>query len=93
MTIIDTGKQNEIYNVAGGFEQTNADTVRKIIAAFNGTDDDWKNHIDFSCHREGQDLRYALNDRKLKDLGWTPQKQFDDEIQRIVQHYKTNFTW
>ena len=93
MAIIDNGKENEIYNVAGGFEQTNADTVRKIIAAFNGTDEGWEKHIDFSCHREGQDLRYALNDRKLKNLGWTPKKQFDDEIQRTVQHYKTNFTW
>jgi len=93
MSIIDSGKENEIYNVAGGFEQANADTVRKVIAAFNGTDTNWEDYIDFSCHREGQDLRYALNDRKLKDLGWAPKKQFDSEIQKIVEYYKANFIW
>ena len=35
MTIIDSGKVNEIYNCAGGFEQANIDTVKKIIKAFN----------------------------------------------------------
>jgi dTDP-glucose 4,6-dehydratase len=39
MTIIDNGAVNEIYNIAGGFEQSNAETVRKIIKAYFGTDD------------------------------------------------------
>jgi dTDP-glucose 4,6-dehydratase len=91
--IIETGRVNEIFNVAGGFEQTNAETVRKIIKAFYGTDENWKQYVDFNAHREGQDVRYALNDRKLKDLGWAPQRHFDDEIQEIVNYYKENFIW
>jgi dTDP-glucose 4,6-dehydratase len=90
--IIEANVSNEIYNVAGGFEQTNIDTVKKIIKAFHGDNKDWSQYIDFS-HREGQDIRYALNDRKLKNLGWEPKRKFDEEIEEIVEHYKNNFTW
>ena len=93
MTIIDSEKINEIYNVAGGFEQTNIDTVKKIIKAYHGTDDNWQQYVDFSVVREGQDVRYALNDRKLKNLGWKPKKNFDKEIKNIVDYYKDNFIW
>ena len=91
--IIDTGAINEIFNVAGGFEQTNAETVRKIIKAFYATDKNWEQYVDFDTQREGQDVRYALNDRKLKNLGWSPERHFDDEIEEIVNYYKENFIW
>ena len=93
MTIIDSGKVNEIYNVAGGFEQKNIDTVKKIIKAFKGTLDNWENYVDFSVVREGQDLRYALDDSKLRKLGWKTEKIFDEEISSIVRHHKTNYVW
>ena len=93
LTIIDSGNVNEIYNIAGGFEQSNAETVRKIIKAYFGTDDNWEQYVDFSTRREGQDVRYALNDRKLKNLGWAPKKKFDEEIEKIVDYCKKWFTW
>jgi dTDP-glucose 4,6-dehydratase len=91
MAIIDSAKVNEIYNVAGGFEQTNLETVNKVIKEYgfsNGED-----LIDFSYLREGQDIRYALNDKKLRSLGWAPKKAFDNELKIIVKHYKNNFKW
>jgi len=93
MAIIDSGNVNEIYNVAGGFEQSNAETVKAIIGAYFGTDDNWEQYVDLDTHREGQDVRYALNDRKLKNLGWSPKKNFNEEIKKIVEHYKNNFIW
>ncbi|HAI36899.1 MAG TPA: dTDP-glucose 4,6-dehydratase, partial [Maribacter sp.] len=36
---------------------------------------------------------YALNDDKLRSLGWLPKKIFDDEIGDIVKYYKDNFIW
>ena len=93
MTIIDSGAVNEIYNVAGGYEQKNIDTVKKIIEAYYGSDEDWKSHIDLSYVRQGQDVRYALNDEKLRKLGWKPKKTFDREIGDIVKYYKNKFVW
>jgi dTDP-glucose 4,6-dehydratase len=93
LKIIDSGKTNEIYNVAGGFEQKNIDTVRKVIKEYYESVDNWRDYVDFSYKREGQDVRYALDDQKLRSLGWTPKKVFDDEIESIVRYYKNNFKW
>ena len=93
MKIIDSEKVNEVYNVSGGFEQSNIDTVKKIIKEFYGTADNWEKYVDFSAKRKGQDVRYALNDRKLRNLGWQPKMHFDEELTKIVQHFKNNFRW
>ena len=93
LTVIESGNVNEIYNVAGGFEQSNSETVRKIIKAYFGTDDNWEQYVDFGVVREGQDVRYALNDEKLRSLGWAPKKEFNKELQSIVDHHKNIFLW
>ena len=93
MTIIDSNKINEIYNVAGGYEQTNIDTVKKILNEYHGTLNNWEEYVDFSYSRVGQDVRYALDDSKLRALGWNPKKDFDKEINSIVNYYKNNFIW
>ncbi len=93
MTIIDSGALNEIFNVAGHFEQPNKDTVKKIIGAYHGSEENWEKYIDFSVVRPGQDVRYALDDSKLRALGWSPQKNFDEEIPKIVEYYKNHFIW
>ncbi len=91
--IIESGTVNEIYNVAGGFEQKNIETARKIIKCFKGTDKDYINNLNLEYKREGQDVRYALNDNKLRRLGWSPKKKFDEELIKIVEYYKNNFKW
>lgn len=92
MTIIDAEVQNEIYNICGGFEQDNLTTVQKIIRLYNG-DTDYQKYLDLSTVRPGMDMRYALDDTKLRSLGWTPKKVFDDELSDIVGYYKHNFIW
>lgn len=92
-TIIESGASNEIYNVAGGFEQANIDTVTKIMECYFETPKDWSEYLDLSFVRKGQDVRYALNDDKLRSLGWQPTKSFEEEIQHIVEYYKNNFKW
>ena len=93
LTLIEKGQVNEIYNIAGDFEQQNKETVQKIIKSFYGTDKDWEKYIDYSYSRIGQDLRYALDDTKIKALGWRPEKSFDEEIKHITKWYKENFIW
>ena len=92
-TLIDAGMNDGIYNVAGGFEQKNIDTVAKVLECYFEEKRDWELYLDLSFVREGQDVRYALNDDKLRSLGWRPQKNFDREIGQIVEHYKNNFKW
>jgi len=97
--------RDEIYNICGGFEQSNLTTVKKIIELYHQEDEDLADkfphypqrrvfeYIDFDYSRQGQDIRYALNDDKLRKLGWKPKKIFDDELPAIVEYYQNNFIW
>lgn len=92
--IIESQVKNEIYNIAGGFEQSNIVTVKKIISCIMNTSDfDITKYVDMSCSRVGQDLRYALDDSKLRSLGWSASKEFDTELVDIVQYYRGKFIW
>jgi dTDP-glucose 4,6-dehydratase len=93
ITIIESGSTNQIYNICGGFEQSNLDTIKKLLILYNVDNDDINNYIDFSCTRPGQDVRYALDDSKLRTLGWSPSAKFDNELTNIVEYYKNKFIW
>jgi dTDP-glucose 4,6-dehydratase len=90
--LIESGVTNEIYNICGGFEQDNLTTVKKIINLYNG-DEDFKKYLDLSTVRPGMDMRYALDDSKMRALGWVPKRVFDEELVNIVDYYKNNFIW
>jgi dTDP-glucose 4,6-dehydratase len=92
ITIIESGVTNEIYNICGGFEQTNYDTVSKLIKHHDPSID-VESCLDFSYTRVGQDQRYALDDTKLRALGWEPKAVFDEEVKDIVNYYKGRFIW
>jgi len=98
--IIESDVRNEIFNICGGYEQTNYQTVEKIIKSFyakNGIQifhqDEITKNFDFTYSRAGQDVRYALNDNKLRSLGWNPKHDFDKDISDIVGYYKNTFIW
>lgn len=92
--VIESNVKNEIFNISGGFEQSNMVTVKKIMTEFFGKlPKDLNKYIDFSYSRTGQDMRYSLNDDKLRSLGWSPKCKFDEELPAIVNHYKKNFIW
>jgi dTDP-glucose 4,6-dehydratase len=84
-----------VYGImGGGFEQSNIKTVRKVINTYYNQDiEDYQRFVDFGAERPGQDVRYALNDQKIRRLGWEPSCDFDTEIIEIVEYYKDNFIW
>ncbi len=89
--IIDSGVKNEIFNISGNYEHANLAVVSKIF-------DNFKIKFDYDTHitdlvRPGQDVRYAIDDNKLKTLGWKPEADFDVEIARIVEYYRRTFVW
>lgn len=90
--IIEKDVKNEIYNICGGFEQDNLTTVKKIINLYHG-EDDFMKYLDLSTVRPGMDMRYALDDSKLRSLGWSPKRVFDDELSAIVRYSKNKFIW
>ena len=91
ITIINAGVQNEIYNISGPYQTENINVVTKILKLHNlrGSVDDYIEHME----RIGQDVRYSVDDTKLKKLGWQPRAEFDKELAKIVKYYKNNFIW
>jgi dTDP-glucose 4,6-dehydratase len=94
VTIIESGVQNEIFNIAGGYEQSNLDTIKKVIHNYTGLSTfNIDEYIDTDYSRPGQDVRYALDDSKLRRLGWKPEADFDKELEGIIKYYKERFIW
>jgi len=90
--IINAGVVNEIYNISGNYETSNLDVVHQIIDNMMLTTDH-EDHIDFDYQRAGADVRYSIDDLKLKSLGWQPRRVFKDELPGIVDYYQKNFVW
>ena len=75
------------------FEMKNID-VCNILAKFYHPDvKDTEIFWNFSYQRPGQDLRYSLDDSKLRKIGWKEEAVFEKEIIRIAEYYKGKFIW
>jgi dTDP-glucose 4,6-dehydratase len=86
--VLDEGISGEIYNI-GGEERENLDVTRGIVE-LTGCDPALVRHVE---DRPGHDRRYAIDDTKLRALGWTPAQSFDDGLAETVAWYRDNRSW
>ena len=98
ITLYESAERNRVYNISSEFEQTNYETVRKLINCYflnniKRNVPDLDNHLDFSYERPGQDVRYAISCNPLKQLGWVAKKNFDEELPKLVKTYKESWKW
>lgn len=91
-TIVESGVTGEIFNISGNYEESNLVIAQKIIKLYTGKSR-YDEHLDLTWSRPGQDVRYSIDDSKLKKLGWQPEADFDRELSKIVKYYKNNFIW
>lgn len=49
--------------------------------------------VDHHSDRPGHDLRYCLDDSKIKGMGWTPPVTFDASLARTVRWYLQHPEW
>ena len=90
--IIEAGVVNETYNISGNYEEQNLVVAQKIVKLM-GLKGNPDQYLDLGVKRPGQDVRYAIDDNKLKMLGWYATADFDDELKKIVKYYTKNFVW
>ncbi|TXS52194.1 dTDP-glucose 4,6-dehydratase [Streptomyces sp. uw30] len=84
------GGAGEIYNVGSGNEQTNLALTERILTLC-GADRSMIRHV---TDRKGHDLRYSLDDRKIREeLGWAPRTSFEDGLAATVAWYRDNPQW
>lgn len=84
------GKAGEVYNFGGDSEYKNIELIKILLNQLGKSED----LITFVTDRLGHDFRYAINFKKAKDeLGWTPQTNFQDGLQKTIEWYNANQAW
>jgi len=87
---VEKGRAGEIYNVGSGEEKRNIDVVKTILKILGKTEA----LIEFVKDRLGHDFRYSLNsDRISQEIGWKPEVQFSEGIEKTVKWYLDNVEW
>ena len=89
--ILNQGKVGETYCFGGLTEDlANLDLVKKVLKLM-GKDESW---LEFIADRPGHDRRYALDWSKAKkELGWSPQFDFETYLQKTIDWYQENGLW
>ena len=83
------GEEGQAYNIASDLELSNLEVADLIKDQFHNKKIDIE-HID---DRPFNDSRYAVNDKKLRKLGWNPKRNLKADLPEIVEWYKNNLDW
>ena len=101
MIVALKGQIGETYNIGGNNEVQNIEVVEKICdilnilipERLNGLES-YRELITFVQDRPGHDVRYAIDNTKIKnDLGWAPKENFKSGMQKTVEWYLGNLSW
>jgi dTDP-glucose 4,6-dehydratase len=88
--VLDKGLPGEFYNIGGGVELTNKELTGALLEACGAS---WDSSVDYVEDRKGHDRRYAIDDSKLRALGYTPGTTFEAGLAHTVQWYRDNRAW
>ena len=96
--IFHRGKVADTYNIGGFNEWKNIDLIKVIIETVDrllGNPKGCSEHlITYVADRQGHDMRYAIDSRKLQaELGWEPSLQFEEGIEKTVRWYLDHQEW
>jgi len=87
--VLREGAPGEIYNI-GGEDHENLEVTHRILE-LTGADPSLIRHVE---DRAGHDRRYALDDEKLRALGWAPRHSFGEGgLPETVEWYTANRAW
>ena len=101
MTVANSGKVGETYNIGGNNVVENIEVIIKICdildtlipEKLNGLNS-FSELITHVEDRPGHDKRYAIDSTKIKNiLGWKPLENFNSGLQKTVEWYLNNLPW
>ncbi|MEX1177477.1 MAG: dTDP-glucose 4,6-dehydratase [Nitriliruptor sp.] len=87
--VLTEGEPGQVYNVGAGNELTNRELAARLLARFGAGDE----RIVSVADRPGHDRRYAVDERRIRALGWTPTTDLDEALDATVAWYRANEWW
>lgn len=88
--ILHKGKIGETYCLGGNEEKTNMEITKIILDEFGLGEE----MIEYVEDRKGHDFRYAIDfDKIQKELGWSPEYNFEQGLKATIEWYKNNEDW
>ncbi len=89
--LLSNGKVGETYNISG--EERNVLEIASSIAKLSGTNLNY-GEIDVAlARRGGGDFNYAVDDSKIRQLGWFPALDFEEGLKHTIEWTLENKDW
>ncbi|HET6420369.1 MAG TPA: dTDP-glucose 4,6-dehydratase [Geobacteraceae bacterium] len=87
--VVEHGVAGAAYNIGGGEELSNKALTQRILDAMGAGWD----QVEYVADRPGHDRRYALDDARVRALGYRPRHTFADGLAETIEWYRTNQAW
>mgnify|MGYP001328797510 CR=1 FL=1 len=95
--ILENGTIGEKYNIGSNNEIKNIDVVSNICEILDQIrpreKGSYSDLITFVDDRPGHDTRYALNNKKICDLGWKPSYSWNTGLRQTIDWYLGNIDY
>ncbi len=49
--------------------------------------------IEFVADRPGHDLRYSVDTKRIRELGWKPEHTFEEALDATIEWYRAHEDW
>ena len=86
--VFNHGKVGEKYNIGGECEVKNIDLIKTLIDLLGASD----NLIEYVKDRPGHDLRYSIDNAKIKtEMGWNPKYNLEEGLKKTIEWYKNDY--
>jgi dTDP-glucose 4,6-dehydratase len=87
--VLERGQAGQVYHVAGDTELSNLELTQALLQACGAGPEMVRRVPD----RPGHDRRYALNDDRLRALGYRPRVPWAQGLAETVAWYRANRAW
>ena len=91
-TILHRGQVGQVYNVGSSDEVSNREMCSRILGEFGVAPDrsrgDLGGWVKYSNDRPFNDQRYAVDDTKMRQLGWKQVTSFEEGLRTTVSWYR-----
>lgn len=88
LIILVKKKDRGTFNIGSNYNEKNINIAKKICELFKK---DPKKYIKYTKDRLYNDKRYSVSSKKMRKLGWEPERSFIKDLPMIINWYRKNY--